>query len=116
MGRGSTMQEITEIEFNNLTKDRNQAVNVVNNFEWSRYLANEDIEEFADELFTSSFQDVHELINDWHFTAEALMDPLSREILLGDKSSYDYVEVSRPEKENIETLVHSKVSQSPAIA
>jgi hypothetical protein len=41
--------------------------------------------------------DIAEVIREWRLTAEALADPTRREILLGDNTDADYVEVQRPE-------------------
>jgi hypothetical protein len=60
----------------------------------------EDQEQFFRELkeaIAGSPEEITDVLHAWRLTAQALSDPTRREILLGDNTHEDYVEVERPE-------------------
>jgi hypothetical protein len=63
-------------------------------------LDDEDRDEFLRDLAASlagSAEDVMQTLRDWRITAEALQDPIRREVLIGGTAAADYTEVDRPQ-------------------
>ncbi len=90
-----------------LQTGRAQASNLSQYGEWTwlRAFDEEDLREFIGEMRQAIVAAAREESSDliegavhrWRTTAEALADPLRRQILLGADNLDDYVEVSRPE-------------------
>lgn len=72
---------------------------------WLKEFDAEDLQEFVREMRSVlmeanrevSLQQLEETLHAWQATAEALPDPVRREILLGRPRYEDFVEVTRPE-------------------
>ncbi len=90
-----------------LEADRAEASDLSQHGEWTwlRAFDTDDLREFVGELRQAivvaareeSPDLIEETLQRWRTTAEALADPLRRQILLGGDRPDDYVEVSRPE-------------------
>ncbi len=74
---------------------------------WLRHLDDDDLTAFIGELRVAvsvayhddDLTELDQLVHDWRATAEELADPNRREALLGGFTADDFVEVSRPERD-----------------
>lgn len=86
------------------TKDEAPSLAEFGDWTWLRHFDRDDLVEFLGEIGDAlvvanrerTFEPVRVVLRDWMTTANALADPLRRQILLGDPQDEDFVEVARP--------------------
>lgn len=87
-----------------LARDGQPSLSDLGDMAWLRVFDRDDLKEFADELhqvLIASISDespeaLVEAVRAWKVTAKELDDPLRRSVLLGERSTADFVPADRP--------------------